>query len=238
MTRLLLAALLLLSGAAQAASPLATLVPFSASYEVRLNGLPFKANASQRLVALGNGRWRIELKVESFLVDSLEYSEFRWNGNTCHATPEHYHYSRKAMGRRKQLDLAFDHAAGRVTRNDGKATSSYAINENTEDKIGHTLALACRVARGERGTLTVDVAWDKDLRHLDYEVSAEPENIATPLGTFSAWRLGRQRLDSDRVTTTWVSGAAGWQSVRMEHTEGDGRTFQLRLLELEHAPTD
>lgn len=235
MRRLLSAILLLVSMPAVADDTLSTLSPASARYEVRLNNLPFKAKASQTLSALGGDRWRLELRVDSFLLDTVEYSEFRWDGEHCHTIPEHYFYSRKGISRKKQLDLKFDHANGQVTRNDGKETSTYAINEKTEDKLGHTLALACRVARGARGAIAVNVAWDRDVRHLDYLVSGNEEAIDTPLGTFQALRMERTRVDSDRITTSWISSAAGWQPVKMQHTEGDGRLFQLRLLDLDHA---
>lgn len=238
--RWLLSALLLLTAnpaTADADAALSTLAAAGARYEVRLNNLPFKASASQTLASLGGDRWRLELRVESFLLDTIEYSEFRWDGQNCHTIPERYFYSRKGIGKKMQLELQFDHANGRVTRNDGKETSSYAINERTEDKLGHTLALACRVARGARGALDVDVAWDRDVRHLDYQVSRTAEPVETPLGTFQALRMERTRVDSDRVTTSWISPETGWQPVKMQHTEGDGRLFQLRLLDLDHAET-
>lgn len=231
MRRLLSALLLLAMPAAHADAPLATLTPYTSTYEVRLNNLPFKARATQVLSALGDNRWRLELRVESFVLDTVEYSEFRWDGQTCHTTPERYAYTRKGIGRNKQLALSFDHARRLVTRNDGRETSTYAINARSEDKLGHTLALACRVARGERGTFDMDVAWDRDVRNLDYTVGAGDENVSTPLGTFRALRVSRTRTDSDRVTTLWISPATGWQPVQMQHTEGDGRLFQLRLLE-------
>lgn len=218
-----------------AAEPFATLSPVAATYEVRLNNLPFKAKATQALFPLGGDRWRLELKVESFLLDTLEYSEFRWDGENCHTIPETYSYMRKGIGKRKQLHLAFDHARQRVTRDDGKEKGSYPIGPQTEDKLGHTLAIACRVARGARGALHVDVAWDRDVRSLDYNISRSEETVETPAGIFRALRMERARTDSDRVTTSWIAPSANWHPVKMQHTEGDGRLFQLRLLEMNHA---
>lgn len=235
MLRLLRILLLVLPLPALASAPLATLAPFTASYEVRLNNLPFKAKATQTLAHLGADRWRLELRVESFVVDTFEYSEFRWDGGNCHTVPEKYAYTRKGIGTNKRLSLVFDHAAGIVNRDDGKRRNTYAINASTEDKLGHTLALACHVARGKRGTLAINVAWDKDMRELDYRIAAAEETVATPMGSFRALRVERQRTDSDRMTTTWLAAAAGWQSVQMQHTEGDGRLFQLRLLDIRHA---
>ena len=224
------------SAPAPAASPaMATLTPFSAGYEVRLNNLPFKARARQTLSALGNERWRLELRIESFLLDTREFSEFRWDGEKCHTIPEHYGYSRQGIGRNQSLDMRFDFAKKTLVRRDAKSTSSFAIADNTEDKLGHTLALACRVARGARGPVGVDVAWDHDVRHFEYQVSAAEEAVGTPLGTFRALRVQRLRADSDRITTSWLAPAANWQSVQMQHSEGDGRLFQLRLLELDNA---
>lgn len=212
-----------------------TLAPVTASYEVRLNNLPFKARASQSLVPLGGDRWRLELKVESLLLDTLEYSEFRWDGENCHTIPETYSYTRKGIGKRKQLHLAFDHARKLVTRDNGKERGTYPIGPQTEDKLGHTLAIGCRVARGARGALRVDVAWDREVRTLDYRISRSEETVETPAGAFRSLRMERARTDSDRVTTTWLAPTANWHPVKMQHTEGDGRLFQLRLLELDHA---
>ncbi len=209
-----------------------TLKPFMAHYAVRLNNLPFKANAYQTLTALDGDRWRLELRVESFLLDTTEVAEFRWDGARCHTIPTHYRYARKGIGKNRSLEMNFDVAAKKVTRNDGKTTSTFDIGDNTEDKLGHTLALACRIARGERGLLGVDVAWDHDVRHFDYQVADQAESVKTPAGTFSAFLMQRKRTDSDRVTSSWIAETAGWQAVQMRHSEGDGKMFQLQLLEM------
>lgn len=222
------------AAAATPAPPLTDLQPFHANYEVSLNNLPFKATATQSLVSLGGNRWRLELKLESFLIDTTEYSEFRWDGANCRTVPERYGYTRAGIGKDRQLTLAFDHARHVVTRNDGKTTTTFEAPDATEDKLGHSLALACRLARGVRGTLGVVVAWDKDVRRLDYQVNGQ-ERVNTKLGTFDTVRVARKRTDSDRITTTWFAPSAGWQAVQMQHTEGDGRLFQLRLLDMVHA---
>lgn len=209
-----------------------TLKPFTAHYEVRLNNLPFKANAWQTLAALDDNRWRLELRVESFLLDTTEVAEFRWDGTRCRTIPENYGYVRKGIGKNRALQMRFDIAAKKATRDDGKTTSTFAIDDNTEDKLAHTLALACRIARGERGLLAVDVAWDRDVRHFDYQVADKEENVKTPAGIFSAFVMQRKRTDSDRVTTSWIAEATGWQAVQMQHSEGDGKMFQLQLLEM------
>lgn len=225
---------LLCATLAQAGTPpLTTLTPFRASYEVRLNNLPFKAQAEQTLTALGGDRWRLEVRLDSFLLDTVESSEFRWDGNNCHAIPEHYRYTRKGIGRNKQLDLQFDSAKRLATRNDGRKTETFAISNRTEDKMAHTLALGCRIARGARGDLSVEVAWDNKVQHFDYRVSASEEVVPTPAGNWRALRFERKRIDNERTTTSWVAAAANWQAVKMQHTEGDGNLIQLRLLELD-----
>ncbi|MFZ5723111.1 MAG: DUF3108 domain-containing protein [Pseudomonadota bacterium] len=221
--------------AGDAPLPLATLSPFTAGYEVRLNNLPFKARATQSLVPLGGDRWRLELNLESLLLDTVERADFRWDGANCHAIPEHYHYLRQGVGRDRRLDLRFDFANRVAVRNDGRKTSTFPISERTEDKLGHTLALACRIARGARGDLAVDVAWDKQVQHFDYRVAAGEESVVTPSGTWRAIRFERKRVDSDRVTMSWIAADANWQAVKMQHTEGDGNLLQLRLLRFDPA---
>lgn len=235
---LMLTSALLAASLARADAPpaMTTLTPFAASYEVRLNNLPFRASARQVLAPLGGDRWRLTLTIKSFLLDTTEYSEFRWDGTACHTVPEHYGYSRSGIGRDRYLDMRFDFATRKLVRNDGKTTTSIAIGPGVEDKLGHTLAVACRVARGARGQLGVDVAWDHDVRHFDYLVAAREELVVTPLGNWNALRVERKRADDDRVTATWLSAAAGWRTVKMQHSEGDGRLFQLQLLELDRAP--
>jgi len=217
---------------ASPAPAMTTLKPFSASYEVRLNNLPFRAEARQTLAPLGNDRWRLTLTVKSFLLDTTEYSEFRWDGAACHTIPERYGYSRNGIGRDKYLDMRFDFATGTLTRHDGRKSIGMKIGKGVEDKLGHSLAVACRVARGARGQIGVDVAWDNDVRHFDYMVARTEETIVTPLASYRALRVERKRVDDDRVTATWLSAGAGWRTVRMQHSEGDGRLFQLQLLEL------
>lgn len=212
-----------------------TLAPFSASYEVRLNNLPFRATARQSLAPMGGDRWRLMITIKSFLLDTNEFSEFRWDGQNCHTIPERYGYSRNGIGRDQKLDMRFDFNTRTLTRHDGKSAKAIAIGAGVEDKLGHTLAVACRVARGARGVLGVDVAWDNDVRHFGYVVSKAEETIDTPLATWRAVRVERQRADDDRITTTWLAAAAGWNTVKMQHSEGDGRLFQLQLLEMDRA---
>lgn len=212
--------------------PLTSLKPFTASYEVRLNNLPFKAEAQQSLISLGGDRWRIELKLKSFLLDTVERSDFRWDGANCHAIPGEYQYTRKGVGRDRQTKQTFDHAKKIATRVGGKQPISFAITDQTEDKLGHGLALACRIARGARGNVAVEVAWEKSVQHFDYFVSPDEEMVNTPAGNWRTLRFERKRVDSDRITRSWISPAANWQAVKMQHTEGDGNLLQLRLLEL------
>lgn len=212
--------------------PLTTLKPFTASYEVRLNNLPFKAEAQQSLIPLGGDRWRIELKLKSFLLDTVERSDFRWDGANCHAIPGEYQYTRKGVGRDRATRQTFDHARKLATRVGGKTPITFAITDRTEDKLGHGLALACRIARGARGNIAVEVAWEKSVQHFDYFVSSDEEMVNTPAGNWKTLRFERKRVDSDRVTRSWISPAANWQAVKMQHTEGDGNLLQLRLLEL------
>lgn len=210
------------------------LQPFAAGYEVRLNNLPFKAKASQTLTALGNDRWRLELRIDSFLLDTLEYSEFRWDGKNCRTLPERYGYTRNGIGRDRRVDMQFDFTNLTVSRRTEKAAASFSIAAGTEDKLGHTLSLACKLARGTRKETTADVAWDNEVRHFEYRISSSEETVVTPAGEFRALRLERKRADSDRTTTSWLAANAGWQAVQMQHSEGDGRLFQLRLLEMRH----
>lgn len=234
--RKFLALLLLLTGAASATeAPMTRLTGFSASYEVSLNNLPFRATAHETLVPLDNGHWRLELRIESFLLDTTEFSVFRWDGDNCHAVPEHYGYARSGIGRDQNLNMRFDFNRKVLTRNDGEQISTIPITGRVEDKLGHTMAVACRVARGERGELGVDVAWDHDVRHFDYRVGGQEETVSTPAGNYRALRVERERGDSERVTTTWLAPATGWRAVQMRHSEGDGRLFQLRLTGLNNA---
>lgn len=232
LTGLLACATLTFANAAAAAetSVMQALVPSTAKFEAKLDGLPFRAEATQSLVSRGGNLWRLELRVDSFLLDSVEYSEFRWDGEHCRTVPESYGYTRSGVGRNKEMKLVFDHSAGSVTRTDKEGTTRFALPRNTEDKLGHMLGVACRLARGARSDISLQVAWDRDVRQLDYQVGAL-EKVATPLATYDGWRVTRKRTDSDRITTTWIAPAAGWQPVQMQHTE-DGRMFQLRLLEL------
>jgi hypothetical protein len=216
--------------------PYMRLQPFTATYEVRLNNLPFRASATQTLSALGGNRYRLELRVESFLLDTVEVSDFTWDGEDCHASPQHYSYERSGIGKNRQLDLRFDHEAKRVTRDDGNETGTFNFNKRTEDKLGHTMSLACHVARGERGSLELDVAWDRDVRTLGYGISTTEETVETPSGRHKAIKVQRLRSGSDRVTTTWLAPSLGWRGAQMQHTEGDGRYFTLRLLTLKDAP--
>lgn len=222
--------------AAQSATPAAfVLLPTHVNYEVQINSLPFKARAEQILTPLGGDRWRMELRLNSFLLDTVEAAEFHWDNASCHSTPERYSYTRKGVGKNRQLEQRFDFAAHVVTRNDGKHSDSFPLPDGVEDKLSHSLGLACRIARGARGNIAADVAWDSSVQHFEYVVSSTEETVETPSGNWPALRFERKRAPTEkRVTTTWLAATAGWQAVKMQHTEGDGYVVQLRMLDLTH----
>lgn len=221
------------AAAATAPLPMATLKPFAANYQVRINGVPFKATASQTLTALGGDRWRLELTLNSFVLDTTERSDFRWDGATCNAIPGEYQYTRKSIGNNRQWHLLFDQVRHVARGDNGKRVTVFAITDHTQDKLGHALALACQTARGARGTIGIDVAWDHKVEHFEYAVSPTEETISTPAGNWKVLRIERKRVGSDRMTRSWIAAAADWQPVQMQHIETRGTLLQLQLLKLE-----
>ena len=212
------------------------LTPFRAEYIGSYNGAPVKARAVRALTATEDGNWRLTSSAKSFLISVSESSAFRLKGNQL--VPLAYTYKRTGIGKNRTRTNSFDWAekTTRYTRAKGRSKSngSYAISQNTKDKLLYQLQLRVDVkqamADGDTGRqFTYAVADNNNLEEFRFAITGE-ERLMTPLGELDTVRLERVRENADRQTLLWLAKEHDYLLVRLKQTEGGGKGFELNLV--------
>ncbi|WP_157933792.1 DUF3108 domain-containing protein [Alloalcanivorax mobilis] len=218
-------AVLLLPAAASAEPPLAA---FSSQYRLKAAGFPFSVSAMRTLKPLDNGDWRMEVLAHNFIGEIRETSVFTWRG--CTPVTHYYGYLRKGLGQVKSAEVRIS---------DGQATSErsehqparFAVDRDASDKIAMTLALQCRLARGDQD-LTVKVVDEREQEVQHYEVQGR-ETLKLGDLKLDTVKVHRVRAGtSKRQTWLWFAPQRGYELVQMVQENSDGR----HVLTLEPSP--
>jgi hypothetical protein len=224
--------LALCAGAATALAQDAPLAPFIAEYEVQRNG---KAVGSSRMTLVRQGGdWTYRSVTEgergmaSLLGLRIEQSmDFAWHDGL--PRPTRSRYRQEATLGNRSVDVDYDWQANRYRLVDRKGEHNHALVAGTVDRYGSGVAVAARLAAGDR-EFALKVAYPDGVRDWRFEVTGT-ESVTTPAGTVQAIRVERVRDagDDDRSTTSWHDPQRGFIAVRMLQTEdGDSTETLLR----------
>jgi hypothetical protein len=223
--------LALCAGAATVLAQDAPLAPFSAEYEVLRNG---KAVGSSRMSLTRQGdAWTYdatttgERGMASLLGLRIEQSmEFAWQDGL--PRPTRSRYQQEATLGNRSVAVDYDWQAGRYRLVDRKGEHDHALVPGTVDRYGSGVAVAARLAAGER-EFTLKVAYPDGVRDWRFQATGT-ESVTTPAGTVDALRVERVRDpgDDDRSTTSWHDPQRGFIAVQMLQVE-DGDSTQTAL---------
>lgn len=201
-------------------------VPFSASYRVRYQGVPFTATGTRTLTEQEDGSWHFEAKVRAFMIRLEETSTFR-QLETGALQSTHYTYDRSGIAGSRERDVTFDWDAQRIHRHD--RGDEHDFGELIYDPVSWQIAMQRElmlgeVAAGDRFEYPVSNGSEPDL-YL-FEVIGE-EEVDVPAGSFRTLKLERLHEDDDDQTRVWVAIEHDYLLVKLEHD--DGRLLTLTL---------
>lgn len=238
MKRLLLFALgMTACGQVAAAEP--QLQPFTARYEVYVDGKRSGEGVIE-LRAEGGQRWRHSLSAEG--TEGLaRFARFR----TDQVGEIELHDGRprvlsarmtaRSLIRDRDLDVVFDWQHGQVRwqgdiEDDQPAQRALQGQPATGSTLNLLLAFDAARASGER---VLYVLHDRGKANdLDYLI-APAETVQVPLGSFSAVPVRGERRNKQRVTTAWYAAELPPTPVRMLQTEKGEDKYELRLVAIE-----
>lgn len=226
-----IAAWLLLAGSGAAIAQDAPLPAYEAQYSVQRNGKEL-GSSTISLSPQGEG-WRYQVVVAgergmaSLVGLRIEQQmDFSWHDGGPRPTRSHYR-QRATLGNR-EVSVDYDWAGGRYRLVDRKGEHGHALPAGTVDRYGSAVAVAAKLAAGERD-FTLQVAHADGVRPWRFRVTGE-EAVTTPAGPVQAVRVERIREgDSDRETISWHDPARAHVAVRMRQDEdGDSTETVLR----------
>ncbi|KAF0806873.1 hypothetical protein A6D6_01237 [Alcanivorax xiamenensis] len=213
---------LLILATAPAIATESPITPFQLQYRLKAQGIPFAVTANRTLKALGDGQWQMEVVASNVLGEIRETSRFTWSG--CTPVSRYYGYRRKGLGQLKEAEVRIPAGGATATaKRSGKADRQYPVpSDAVTDKISLTLALQCRLARGERD-LTLHVADERELESQHYLVEGE-ETLSINGNPITTVKVRRDRSgNSPRQTWLWFAPEYGYTLVQLVQENEDGR---------------
>lgn len=235
MIRLGTALLLVFAACASSLVHAAAPTPYTATYEVFRNGKALGTGVVT-LKRDGRGYWELTSVTEGTKgLASLAGVEIRERSivdvrDDAIETLD-YRYSQSAGWKKRERSVRFDAASKRITSRDKDREFGFDLTPGVMDRQAVSLALSRDVASGKTGTLSYTVVDRDELGPQDYVVGAR-EQVETPAGNLAAVRVERERKDDarGRKTTSWLGVEQGFIPVRVLQTEGDGDSFEMRLV--------
>jgi hypothetical protein len=209
----------------------APLAPFSAEYEVQRNGKAI-GSSTMALSREGDG-WTYrsvtqgERGMAALVGLRIEQStDFAWHDRL--PRPIRSRYRQQATLGNRSVEVDYDWSAGRYRLVDRKGEHAHALVPGTVDRYGSGVAVAARLAAGERD-FTLKVAYPDGVRDWRFQVTGS-EAVTTPAGAVEAIRVERVRDpgDDDRSTVSWHDPQRGFIAVRMQQVE-DGDSIESTL---------
>jgi hypothetical protein len=194
--------------------------PFRQEFRVSSSGVPISINAERRLRQLDDNTWQMEIEAKNLIGRIREVTRFEWQD--CTPLTTHYSYLRQGLGQTRQASMVLDRDRGiaDVSRN-GNA-GQYRIDHDTTDKLSQTLALQCKLQRGDTD-LVLDVADEKGREQQRYLNQGE-EWLQTPAGSLRTVRVIRDRAaHEERQTSLWFAVDHNFALVKLVQEEQNQR---------------
>jgi hypothetical protein len=149
--------------------------------------------------------------------------DFQWQ----HGQPQPLtsSYEQKATLSSRSVQVRYDWNAGRYQLSDRRGEHEHSLPAGTVDRYGSGIAIAARLAAGER-EFVLPVAYSDGVRDWRFRVAGE-ETLETADGRVDTLRVERVRDDNDRSTISWHDPQRDHIAVRLVQRE-DGNTIESR----------
>lgn len=231
---LLAVALLLAALPTLAVETSAVLHPYVAEYELLRAGKP-EGRVSIRLEADGPGHWQMRSHTRGTHglaalagIDIVETSEF--SATAAGVACGQYRYRQTGL-RTRERSIDCGTGADGITSRDHRGQYHFPAQAGVVDRQIASIALALKLAAGQRGKLVLPVADRERLESQRYRARGE-ETLDLPAGQLRTLKLERLHDSDDRKTSTWFAMDQDWVPARILHT-GTSGGYELRLISLQ-----
>ena len=217
----------LIDSAQVAAEP----TPFRAVYKADYKGLPVSAVGIRELKKVEGGIDQLSSTAKSFFASVSEKSIFEIHDQ--YPVPIEYHYKRTGIGKNRDITLAFDRQAGKVTSEQGPW--EIEVTKKTLDKLLYQYRMREDLKHAQKNgqswpDLNYEVADGGRIKSYNFKITGE-ELIDTPVGRINTVKAIRIRKNGGRSTTFWLAPDYEFMLVRLLQIEKEGKGFELLLKE-------
>ncbi|MDD3650012.1 DUF3108 domain-containing protein [Immundisolibacter sp.] len=225
--RRLAAAVLLLTGAAQAAPP----SQWQAVYTVRQGSIEGGEAAQSYQAADGHYRLTLDVTpggVVALFTQETFHDESSGKVDQHGWQPQRYVHLRQGGKKQRDYEFLFDWQAGQVREAQGD-TPPARLSPGTLDELVYVEALRRTLAAGGTG-MTAPVLYGSDGEIRDYTLETlGEEDVTTPAGTFHAVKVRRTQSGGKYTVTLWCAPQLDYFPVRIDR-EKRGRPQGTLLL--------
>ena len=205
---------------------------FTANYVVFRNGNDLGA-ATIKLTDIGSGRWELSTHTIGTGIAAIagveinERSLVRWNEGKLETVD--YSFSQKAGWKDKQRRVTVNAKNKTIVSEDKDKTYNLKYQPGVLDRHAITIAIMQDLSQGRSGDLTYLVADREELNAQLFRVVGR-EKMKTALGMLNAVKVQRIRENANGKTTTlWLASDRQFIPLRIEQTEGNGDTIEMRI---------
>ena len=205
---------------------------FTANYVVFRNGNDL-GTATIKLTDIGGGRWELRTHTIGTGIAAIagveinERSLVRWNEGKPETVD--YSFSQKAGWKDKQRRITVNAKNKTIVSEDKEKTYSLKYQSGVLDRHAITIAIMQDLSQGKSGDLTYLVADREKLNAQLFRVVGR-EKMKTAFGMLNAVKVQRIRENANGKTTTlWLASDRQFIPLRIEQTEGNGDTIEMRI---------
>ncbi|MGH8625023.1 MAG: DUF3108 domain-containing protein [Gammaproteobacteria bacterium] len=204
-------------GLAEAASPPATLTPFTVAYSLSTQGLRF-ATVTRHLTRQANGDYIFQSQsratgLAELVVPGQITEQSRWNLARNQVYSQSYSYSRTG-NKPKSITVRFDWSDGVILGSNGKETWRLNARPGLLDKLSYQLAIMWDLQAGKR-QLEYELVDETEVKSYRFAAISE-EVLETPIGKLKTLKLERTNEKPNRSTTLWCASALRYLPVRLD----------------------
>ena len=212
-----------------AVPPLFSPIPFTAQYDVSLNGnnqLKGSRTLSEFQNKEGEKIYTLEYKAEHLLFKIKEQSTFQWVNNTL--VSQLYKSERSHLFGSRKKNVQFDWPSNTANFTYKKRKGSFNIEPGVTDPLSTLFVIATKIQQG-MASISVRETDDNDIETREYTVDGS-ETLATLIGPLETIKVSFNRRDSTQI---WLAVDLNYLAVKVRKESNNGDTYELNIREYE-----
>lgn len=222
--------------AAQAEAAAPVMQPYTARYQVSYRGLSGGEIEASFRRANTDGLWEYETRVFPNLFGRIAVSPQARETSTMLLSPSgvkplSFHFDDGSSGSNKDVKLAYDWQAGKVTGSAEGKPVAFTLSPGTQDTASVQAAMIQERLAG-RKPVTFTIITGKKMREYRYWYEGL-QQVMTPYGQVEAEVWANQYPGSTRVSKVWHAPSLGYVPVQAIQYRKGSPEVQMKLVKLE-----